>query len=192
MSGPDVRHQSSQVVLFVDIINHFEFPGGEELLKNALKTAPRLVRLRQRARQAGVPVIYVNDNFGQWLSERSKLVEYCLRPESPGREFVRQVAPDSEDYFVLKPMHSAFYQTPLGVLLRWLEASTLILCGVSTNSCVVCTAHDARMRDFEIVVVSDCCASPKARDHRTALRHMEQAAGARVLESRLIRLSRRG
>jgi nicotinamidase-related amidase len=133
-SVADVRHKSSPVVLFIDAINHFEFPDGASLLRQSLQIAPNLVRLKERAYRAKVPVVYVNDNLGQWRSERSRLIEYCLRPESPGREFVRQVAPTDEDYFVLKPMHSAFYQTPLDVLLRYFEASTLILCGISTNS----------------------------------------------------------
>jgi nicotinamidase-related amidase len=92
-SVADVRHKSLEVVLFIDAINHFEFPDGTSLLRQSLQIAPNLVRLKERAYRAKVPVVYVNDNFGQWRSERCRLIEYCLRPESPGREFVRQVAP---------------------------------------------------------------------------------------------------
>jgi nicotinamidase-related amidase len=191
MSGPDVRHTSVQVILFIDVINHFEFPDGDKLLRQALRIAPNLVRLSQRAHKAKVPIVYVNDNFGQWRSERSKLIESCSRPESRGRKFVRQIAPTKEDYFVLKPMHSAFYQTALDVLLRYFEASSLILCGISTNSCVMCTGHDAKMRDFELIVASDCCAAPSVSDHRTALKHLSETAGARVAPSMAIRLSQR-
>jgi nicotinamidase-related amidase len=88
--------------------------------------------------------IYVNDNFGQWRSDMNKLLDYCVRPESPGKSFIEQIQPGKNDYFVLKPMHSGFYQTPLEVLLRYLDASTLALCGLTTNSCIVCTAHDAK------------------------------------------------
>jgi nicotinamidase-related amidase len=190
MAASSVQHKSSQVVLFIDVINHFEFPDGKKLLHQALSIGPKLAQLKKRARRAGVPVIYVNDNFGQWRSERSKLVAYCLRPESDGREFVAQISPDDDDYFVLKPMHSAFYQTPLDVLLRYFEASTLILCGLSTNSCIVCTGHDAKMRDLNIVVPSDCCAARTAAEHKQALKHIEATAAARVLNSSRLRLSR--
>ena len=93
--------------VLVDVINHFEFPDGARLLKNALPIAPKLARLKERARRARIPAIYVNDNFGQWRSNASELLEYCLRPEAPGRQFVAGVRPDEEDYLVLKPMHSA-------------------------------------------------------------------------------------
>jgi nicotinamidase-related amidase len=91
-------------------------------------------------------------NFGPWRSEKSKLLKYCLRPDAPGRSFVEQLQPEEGDYFVLKPMHSAFCQTPLDLLLRHLGASSIIPSGLATNSCVLCTAHDANMRDFRIIV----------------------------------------
>ena len=109
---------------------------------------------------------------------------------SPGREFVKQVAPREEDYFILKPMHSAFYQTALDVLLRYFEASTLVLCGIATNNCVVCTAHDAKMRDFQIIVGADCCASATTADHPAALKHLGIVTKARILQSPTIRLVR--
>ena len=112
--------------------------------------------------------IYVNDNFGQWRSDGSKLLDYCVRPEAIGKSFVEQIQPDKDDYFVLKPMHSGFYQTPLDVLLRYLDASTLILSGLTTNSCIVCTAHDAKMRGFELHVPSDCSTARTAKEHRQA------------------------
>lgn len=58
-----------------------------------------------------IPVFYVNDNFGDWRSEKEVLMGRCL--EAKGAQFVRPLLPDSEDYFVLKPMRSAFYMTPL-------------------------------------------------------------------------------
>lgn len=187
MAFKSVRHKSSSVVLFIDVINHFEFPDGNRLLREALPIATNLQKLKRRARRAKIPVVYVNDNFGQWRSDAAKLLGYCLRPDAIGRDFVAAVAPDEEDYCVLKPMHSAFYQTPLDVLLRYFNASTIILCGISTNSCIVCTAHDAKMRDLNIVVAADCCAAITVEQHRRALDHIEVTAGARVLVSSSIR-----
>ena len=177
------------IVLFIDIINHFEFPEGERLLQEALLISANIQKMKKRARRAKVPVVYVNDNFGQWRSDATKLLTYCLRSEARGRDFVSAVAPDEEDYFVLKPMHSAFYQTPLDVLLRYFEARAVILCGVSTNSCIVCTAHDARMRDLEVVVASDCCAARNTAEHMRALDHIEATAAGRIRTSSTIRFS---
>ena len=56
--------------------------------------------------------IYVNHNFGQWRSDGSKLLDYCVRPEAIGKSFVEQIQPDKNDYFVLKPMHSGSTKRP--------------------------------------------------------------------------------
>jgi nicotinamidase-related amidase len=183
MPAPSTRHKSKVALILVDVINHFEFPDGARLLRNALPMAPKLARLKKRAREAGIPAIYVNDNFGQWRSDATKLVDYCVRAAAPGKMFVEEVQPDHEDYFVLKPMHSAFYQTPLEVLLRYLSASTLVVCGLATNSCVVCTAQDAKMRDFRIVVPSDCSAARTRREHLQALQLIKAMEGAKVMAS---------
>src|ERR1700676_4019967 len=112
MTSNNTRHKSPVALILIDVINDFDFPDGDRLLRNALPIAPRLARLKERARRARIPAIYVNDNFGQWRSDASNLVEYCLRPKAAGRRFVEPIRPDKEDYFVLKPMHSAFFQTP--------------------------------------------------------------------------------
>jgi len=188
MTSGDTNHKSPVALILIDVINDFDFPDGAQLLRNALPIAPRLARLKQRARRARIPAIYVNDNFGQWRSESSKLVEYCVRPKSAGRRFVERLRPDREDYFVLKPMHSAFFQTPLEVLLRYLGASSLILCGLATNSCIVCSAHDANMRGFRVAVPSDCSAARTSREHRQAIQHIKEMANAKVAPSRSLRL----
>jgi nicotinamidase-related amidase len=185
-----VRHKSGLALVLIDVINHFEFPDGKTILRQALKIAPALARLKKKAREAGVPTIYVNDNFGQWRSDMSKLLRYCLRPEAAGRVFVEQLRPDDKDYFVLKPMHSAFYQTPLDLLLRELGASSVILSGLATNSCILCTAHDANMRHLNIIVPKDCCTARTAKEHKQALEHIGAMADAKVVLSSSLRLEK--
>jgi nicotinamidase-related amidase len=180
-------HTSDLALLLVDVINHFEFPRGDRLLKNAMSTAKKLAGLKTRARRAGVATIYVNDNFGQWRSDARKVLEYCLRPDAPGRDFVEAIRPDKDDYLVLKPMHSSFYQTPLDTLLAHLKVSRIILTGLATNSCIVCTAHDAMMRNIPFYVVSDCCAAPSQREHAQAIEHLSAITGAKVVTSSSIR-----
>lgn len=190
MPSRHIRHKSGLAIVLIDVINHFEFPDGRSILRQALPIAPRLASLKRRARKDGIPTIYVNDNFGQWRSDTAKLLKYCLRPDAVGRSFVEQLRPDEEDYFVLKPMHSAFYQTPLDLLLRDLGASSIILSGLATNSCILCTAHDANMRDFKIIVPPDCCAARTAREHKQALQHISAMADVRVVKSSSLRLER--
>src|SRR4051812_48727784 len=172
MPSTQAPDHSPAVLILIDVINHFEYPDGEKIFRQALPVAPKLARLKKRAQAAGMSTIYVNDNFGQWRSDAHKLLDYCIRPEAIGKAFVEQIRPGKNDYFVLKPMHSAFYQTPLEVLLRFLDASTLVLCGLTTNSCIVCTAHDAKMRELALYVPSDCSAARTPREHREAIEHI--------------------
>jgi nicotinamidase-related amidase len=154
-------------LLLVDVLTTFQFPDGEEILKGALRMRDALMRLKVRTREVGIPALYVNDNFGDWRSEKEILMGRCL--EAKGAEFVRPLMPDSEDYFVLKPMHSAFYMTPLEVLLRHLQVETLILTGLTSASCITVTAHDTNMRGFDIYIPRDCSCACNVEEHKQAL-----------------------
>ena len=170
-SAPDHHHTA---LLLIDVINDFEFPRGDELFSQALPIAPKIAELKKRARAVEIPAVYVNDNFGRWQSNFDQLVQHCLNDGVRGQPFVDQLKPDVDsDYFVLKPKHSAFYQTPLDLLLKHLGAQRLILTGVSTNSCVLFTAADAYMRDLELMVPDDCAAACNAHEHNTALEQMK-------------------
>jgi len=177
-NAPD---DSPVALLIIDMINAFDFRGASEMLPRALHAAKRIARLREGARRAGVPTVYVNDNFGRWRSDFRQLLEHVLR--SPGREIAQLLEPQAEDYFVLKPKHSGFQFTTLDVLLKHLGAKTLILTGVAGNFCVLFTAHDAYMRDYHIVVPSDCIASLTEENDRYALEHMADVTKADVRAS---------
>jgi nicotinamidase-related amidase len=146
-------------LLLIDVINDFDFPEAEGLLAQAEPAAPRIETLAERARRAGVPVIYVNDNFGHWRSDFRNTVSRCSDPARLGSAIARRLAPKQEDLFVLKPMHSGFFSTPLELLLGELRSERLVLCGFATNSCVSFTAHDAHMRGFTLSVPSDTTAA---------------------------------
>lgn len=188
MPDSNAPDQSRVAIILIDVINHFEFPQGDCLLQNALQIAPSLSALKNRARAARIPTIYVNDNFGQWRSNFTQLLEYCRRPDAAGRNFVEQIQPDEMDYLVLKPMHSAFYQSPLETLLHQLGAKTLILTGLASNSCILCTAHDANMRDFKLFVPPDCSAARSRDEHERAIEHISTINNADVTPSTQIDL----
>jgi nicotinamidase-related amidase len=177
-SAPD---ECRVALLVIDMINAFDFEGAEAMRQRALTTARAIARLKQRARRAGVPVVYVNDNFGRWRSDFHGVLEHCLR--APGREIAALLKPDKEDYFVLKPKHSGFQHTTLEVLLAHLGCETLVLTGVAGNFCVLFTAHDAYMRDFHLVVPRDCIASATEADDRAALEHMAKVTKADIRPS---------
>lgn len=168
-SAPD---KSGAALLLIDVINDFDFPEGEQLLRRAIPAGKNIARLKQRAKEAGIPAIYVNDNFGRWRSDFKKIVAHS-REDGKGKEFVELLLPEEDDYFVLKPKHSGFYSTSLALLLMHLTARNLILTGIAGNNCVLVTANDAYMRDFKLFVPADCIASNTDEENRHALEQME-------------------
>ena len=174
-NAPD---KSEVALLLIDVINDLEFPGGEELLRGALPAARKIARLKQRVRQAGVPVIYVNDNFGRWRSDFKKIVNHCLKDDVRGRPIAELLTPDEEDYFVLKPKHSGFFSTTLDLLLQYLGVRTLVIAGFAGNNCVLFTANDAYMRDYQLIIPADCTASNDPADNDNALRQMQDVLKA--------------
>jgi nicotinamidase-related amidase len=180
MSRPDTIElkAAETALLLIDVVNDLEFSGGEELLRYALPMAESLAKLKRRAKACGVPVIYANDNFGRWRSDFPKLVKRCLASGVRGRPIVARLQPDADDYFVLKPKHSAFFQTNLEILLRHLKTRTLILTGMAADYCVLFTANDGYMRDFRILVPQDCIASEELARTREVLALIERVLKA--------------
>jgi nicotinamidase-related amidase len=175
----NVPDHAEVALLLIDVINDLNFPGGERLLPHAAEAARHIAELKRRCREAGIPALYVNDNFGRWQSDFAKLVAHCREPGSCGREVMEQLVPDEEkDYFVLKPKHSGFFSTTLDTLLEYLGAKTLILTGLTADICVLFTANDAYMRDFNLIVPSDCVASLEPEENRHALAQMRRVLKA--------------
>jgi len=172
------------------MISDFRFPDGAAAARAARRIAPRVVELRKRVHDAGFSVIYVNDNPGKWRSDGPALIRHALSERSLGAEVAAMLKPGEDDYFILKPRHSAFYATPLELLLEHMGARRLILAGFSSHQCVLFTATDAHVRDFELVVPSDCVASPSAGQTRFALKYFQDALHAKVAPLASLRLAR--
>jgi nicotinamidase-related amidase len=176
----NVPDKSNVALLLIDVINDMEFESGAELLRHALPMAERLAALKRRAKEAGVPVVYVNDNFGKWQSDFKQVLEHVLNEDVRGRPVAELLRPEEDDYFVLKPKHSGFFSTTLDILLDYLQAKTLVLTGLTGDICVLFTAHDAYMRDFNLVIPSDCVASNDPRENEYTLKKMESLMDADI------------
>jgi Isochorismatase family len=135
-SAPD---KAGVALLLIDVINDLEFPEGEQLLKHARSMAHRLVDLKLRVKAAGIPVVYINDNFGRWQSNFTVQVKHCLQDGVRGKEIAELLVADEDDYFVLKPKHSGFFSTTLDILLESLGVRAVILAGIAGNICVLFT-----------------------------------------------------
>jgi nicotinamidase-related amidase len=165
-------------LLIIDMINTLDFGGGERMLPAAKAAAEAIVSLRDAADAAGVPVVYVNDNYDQWHSDRTRLVEFGRAAESVGKPLVDALEPRRDDFFVIKPQFSGFYATNLPVLLPRLKAGRLVLTGIAADICVLFTAADAHMREYELWVPEDCVAASDDNRTRWALEIMRGAMKA--------------
>lgn len=179
-SAPD---QHPVALMIIDMINDLEFEGGENIVGSAQEAAERIAALKLRARERGIPVIYANDNFGKWRSDFREVVKHCLEDGVRGQRLVELLKPDRDDYFVLKPKHSAFFESTLATLLEHLGTRHLILTGITADICVLMTASDAYMRDYTVHVPPDCVASLESIDTKQALRYMQRVLNADVTPS---------
>ena len=149
-------------LLIIDMISCWDFPDAEKLLPGAHAIATRIATLKARCTRAGVPTIYVNDNRGRWRSDFPKLVELSLAAGGAGAEITSALLPEETDYFVLKPKQSAFFATPLELLLAYLKASRLIVAGVASDQCIALGIRFEMIHSFD---------KRNARFFRQRLRH---------------------
>ena len=185
-----VPDQSEVALILVDLINPLDFPEAKQMERYVPKMVRQIKRLKKRAKAAGVPVIYVNDNFGRWRSDFRGLVEACRTKDCRGRLLAEELAPEEDDYFVLKPKHSGFYASALETLLLYLGAERLVITGIAGTYCVLFTANDAYMRDYELAVPADCTISNTARENKQALALMDRYLNADTRQSDRLRFPR--
>ncbi|HEY0337246.1 MAG TPA: isochorismatase family cysteine hydrolase [Burkholderiales bacterium] len=182
----NVPDKSPVALVLIDVINDFEFDGGDKLLKHALPVARRIAALKAKALERRIPVIYANDNFGRWRSDFQQVVAHCLTDGVRGQAIAEILKPGAEEYFVLKPKHSAFYSTTMDLLLHYLEAKRVVLAGFTGDMCVLSTAADAYLRDLQINVPADCVASQSAVENRKALQYIGRVFKADTRSSKAV------
>ena len=153
---PEPGSSDGSALVVIDMINTYDHEDAELLLPAAERAVPVLAKLIARARDAGVPVIYVNDNFGLWRSHHGELLETAL--SRPHADLVEPIRPDDESLFVLKTRHSIFYDTPLSYLLWQLGVGTVVLTGQVTEQCVLYSALDAHIRHLDVTLPKDAVA----------------------------------
>jgi nicotinamidase-related amidase len=167
-------------VLALDLLTDFAFPDGPSVRRALAARAGSLRQLLARARRTGTPVIYANDNLGEWRSDAPRLIAHCTQPHLPGAELVSSLLPEPRDAIVLKPRHSAFFGTPLDALLDERRIGTLVIAGISAESCVWMTACDAHTRGFKLILPADTLAGASDKALRMSLTSMREVLGARV------------
>ncbi|MGW8491369.1 isochorismatase family cysteine hydrolase [Streptomyces sp. NPDC055886] len=165
-------------LILIDMINTYEHADAELLIPSVREALPPMVRLLERARAQRVPVIYVNDNFGEWRSHHGEIVEAALA--GPQRDLVRPVQPDEESLFVVKARHSIFYETPLSYLLSQIDVERVVLCGQVTEQCILYSALDAHIRHVQVTIPKDAVAHIHSDLAKAALLMMERNMQATI------------
>jgi ureidoacrylate peracid hydrolase len=185
-------------LLVVDVQNDFVADGGffDQIgadVKTVQQAIPNLVRLIERARTAGVPVIFVQAIYDpQHLSapmrernlRRTVEMPRCLTG-SWGADFY-MVRPAPGEDVVIKHRYSAIVNTGLDALLKRRGIRSLLLAGVATDTCVESTGRDAYFIDYYVSIVSDCCGAASESDHAGALKRFDRDYGAIVTSEDLI------
>ncbi|WAC72134.1 cysteine hydrolase [Roseateles sp. SL47] len=171
---------SRRVLLLVDFINPLTFAGGEDLAPAALEAATAAAALKQHMQEQGFRSIFINDNFGQWRSDFKTLAAECQQLGGTAAGLVRRLKPHPDDLMVLKPRHSGFYATPLDLLLEELATREVVVTGLATDFCVMCTAMDAYVRGYKVWVPEDCTAAESPRHKHEALAWMKATLKARI------------
>ncbi len=185
--APRPRARGRAALLLLDVITDFAYPDGPRVRRALARQASSILALLAKARRAGVPVIYANDHVGRWRSDSAALIARCTASSRAGAALVRSLAPVESDYIILKPRHSAFFGTPLAALLDELRVDTLILAGVSAESCVWITACDAHTQGFRLIVPVDCIAGVSAAARRAMLTNLRDVLSGRTPRSTSLR-----
>jgi nicotinamidase-related amidase len=177
------KFATADALLVIDVINDFQHDDGDRLLASFRERLEAMTETIAKARSAGIPIIYVNDEHGRWDSDAPALTQAVLE-SNQGSEIVEHLAPRPGDHFLLKHRYSAFDHTPLDLLLEQLQIDRLVLIGSATEGCIVQTAIDAREQGLKATIVADACASTDPALETTALHYAEQVVGAHISHAR--------
>jgi nicotinamidase-related amidase len=183
----NVKLGANVALLIIDVITDFEFEDGDKLFPHATEMAPRLAALKKKVKANNLPVIYINDNFGKWQEDFKSMLKACLKPSAKGRKFVQLLKPDADDYYILKPQRSAFYLSALESLLENLKVKKLILTGLTTDICILFSANDAHMRNYQLIIPQDCVCAITPEIHDGAVKFIERTLKADMTPSDQLR-----
>jgi nicotinamidase-related amidase len=179
--GRHHEESGATALVVIDMLNPYRHPQAEELAPRVAAALPGMQNLLQRAGEAQIPVIYVNDNYGDWNSSAAELAANAMEGAHP--ELVEPILPADGQSFVIKARHSVFYGTPLEYLLDQMEVSRLVLVGQVTEQCVFYSALDAHVRHFDLAVPTDAVAAIFDHLAAAALEMMERNLGAEMCRS---------
>jgi nicotinamidase-related amidase len=168
------------------MLNSYEHDDAERLAESVRDAVPQIADLIERARREHIPVVYVNDNYGDWNSSSEELAREAMNGRHP--ELVEPLLPREDDAFVIKARHSVFYSTPLEYLLQSMDVGRIVLTGQATEQCILYSALDGYVRHFEVLVARDAVAHIHRHLADAAYEMMERNMHAEVVPAARLQL----
>ncbi len=173
-----MANSRKSALIVVDMLNSYEHDDAEQLTKS-VETAVEPIRdLIGRAKDEGVELIYVNDNYGDWNSSAEELAEQAMNGARP--DLVEPLLPPDGADFVIKARHTIFYMTPLEYLLGQKEIGHLVLTGQVTEQCILYSALDAYVRHLDVSIPRDGVAHIHENLADSAVEMMERNMSAEI------------
>ena len=169
-----------KALLVIDMLNDFLEKDGALCIGDSEHIIQNVSSRIREYRSNGDPIVYIMDRHLPQDAEFKMFPPHCIAGER-GAEVVDELAPREGDFQVYKRRYSAFFGTDLDLTLRELGVTELELVGVCTQICVLYTAADARMLNYNITVRKECVASLDEDAHAFALKEMEKTLGVKVL-----------
>ncbi|MDD1767372.1 MAG: cysteine hydrolase [Methanomassiliicoccales archaeon] len=167
-----------RAVLVVDMIHDFVY--GKFGSERAQRVVPCVKELLARAREKGLPVIYLRDAHKKGDKELEVWGEHAMKG-TKGSEIVPEIAPQKGDYVLEKTRYSSFHETGLDKLLDELGVKEVIVAGVTTDICVRHTAADAFFRGYSVTVPTECVQTISDEAQCNALDEMKKLYNAKVV-----------
>jgi nicotinamidase-related amidase len=172
----------NDTVLVVDVVNTFRYDDGERLLASFRTRLPAMSEVLRSCRGDELPMVYVNDAFGDWRGDRPGFVQQAI-DEGLGGDVLAALAPRPEERFLFKPRYSAFDRTPLALVPEEDGIDHVILVGASTEGCVVQSAIHARELGLKATIVATACATADPELEAVALDYAARVGGVRVVSN---------
>lgn len=161
-----------------------DFFAHERLAQARSRLAQSMNELVRICRDAGVPVVWVKQEWAADLSDAmldaKKKGTRIVIAGTPGAAILRELDYRVSDPLVVKKRYSPFFGTDLDALLARLGSDRLIVAGINTHACVRATVVDAYQRDYEVILARDCIDSYDAEHHEVSWRYMDGNLGAGI------------
>lgn len=151
--------------------------GGIPHMGGAAERRPRVRRTIDLAREAGVPVVWIQEVHKPSLIDIGRELDgaegpHCLE-DDPDTAIAAWLDPQPEEFVIRKRRYSAFFGTELEIVLKAYKADTVLLVGGLTDVCIHYTAVDAHQHDYHVRVLRDCVGGSSERAHEASLEAIE-------------------